>query len=63
MINIPGMELPSEYILRFWLDLAWQVGLIEKRQSSEGGALSKDIRATPLFAELITWHLPKVKLL
>ena len=63
VINIPGMELPSEYILRFWLDLAWQVGLIEKRQSSEGGALSKDIRATPLFAELITWHLPKVKLL
>jgi len=63
VIELPGVELPSEYILRFWLDLAWQIGLIEKRQSSEGAGLSKDIRATPLFSELITWHLPKVKLL
>lgn len=63
VIDIPGVELPSEYILRFWLDLAWQVGLIEKRQSSERGGFSKDIRATSLFSELITWHLPKVKLL
>jgi len=54
-----NVNFPSQYILHFWFDFAWQVGLIEKRESTDEKRISfsKEIIATPLFSELISWHI------
>ena len=57
--ELSKIEFPSQYIFHFWFDFAWQVGLIEKRESTDENTngFSKEIVATPLFTELISWHI------
>ncbi|MEC8232838.1 MAG: hypothetical protein VX061_15500, partial [Pseudomonadota bacterium] len=57
--ELSTIEFPSQYIFHFWFDFAWQVGLIEKRESTDENTngFSKEIVATPLFTELISWHI------
>ena len=57
--ELSKIEFPSQYIFHFWFDFAWQVGLIEKRESTDENTngFSKEIIATPLFTELISWHI------